>query len=377
MQFNRYSFLLLFLILTSCSQLEKAEGLITGLSEKEKYQKENNISEELFEIWESQLEKALKDSLEIELPYLESGNFLPRNFAIYSYQTYLVPGEVIQVKVVTDTSSTLVFSELYKRTGTSGNFEKIRPGNAGKKELQFEIQESGLYKLVIQPEIEANTAFKIEIEKTPAYLFPVLDGKNSDIGSYWGDMRDGGKRDHKGIDIFAKKGTPVIAATEGKIKFTGEKGLGGKQIWLRDRKRQQSLYYAHLDSIIPGLNKVKAGDTIGFVGNTGNARTTPPHLHFGIYRSRQGALDPLGFVYLPEDITKTEPNTREISSRIKVDRAMASLRNKPASSNSKVIKTGRRGEIFYVQGKTQDWFHVRDNLNRSMYIHESLVKSVY
>ena len=377
MQFNRYSFLLLFLILTSCSQLEKAEGLITGLSEKEKYQKENNISEELFEIWESQLEKALKDSLEIELPYLESGNFLPRNFAIYSYQTYLVPGEVIQVKAVTDTASTLVFSELYKRTGTSGNFEKIRPGNAGKKELQFEIQESGLYKLVIQPEIEANTAFKIEIEKTPAYLFPVLDGKNSDIGSYWGDMRDGGKRDHKGIDIFAKKGTPVIAATEGKIKFTGEKGLGGKQIWLRDRKRQQSLYYAHLDSIIPGLNKVKAGDTIGFVGNTGNARTTPPHLHFGIYRSRQGALDPLGFVYLPEDITKTEPNTREISSRIKVDRAMASLRNKPASSNSKVIKTGRRGEIFYVQGKTQDWFHVRDNLNRSMYIHESLVKSVY
>ena len=103
----------------SCSQLEKAENLITGLSEKEQYKKDENISDELFEIWESRIEAALNDSLEIELPYLEKGDLKPRNFAIYSYETYLMPGEVIEAQITTDSLSTLIFSELYKRTSES------------------------------------------------------------------------------------------------------------------------------------------------------------------------------------------------------------------------------------------------------------------
>ena len=372
-----FRFFIFILFVSSCSQLEKAEDLITGLSEKEKYQKEHQISDELFKIWEEQADKALKDSLEIELPYREAGVFKPRNFAIYSYQTYLMPGEVIQLKTATDTASTLIFSELYKKAERSGEFSKITSGDPGSKNLNFEIEEKGLYKIVVQPEIEANSPFQISIQKSPAYLFPVIEGENSDIGSYWGDIRDGGKRDHKGIDIFANKGTPVVAATDGRIRFTGEKGLGGKQVWLRDRKRSQSLYYAHLDSIKPGLNSVKAGDTLGFVGNTGNARTTPPHLHFGIYKSNLGAVDPLGFVYRTKDIEVENDFTHEISSRLKVSSQKANLRNKPASSNSKVIKTGSYGETLYVQGKSEDWYHVRDSLDRSMYIHESLVRSAY
>ena len=377
MQAIRLLFFIFILFVSSCSQLEKAEDLITGLSEKEKYQKEHQISDELFKIWEEQADKALKDSLEIELPYREAGVFKPRNFAIYSYQTYLMPGEVIQLKTATDTASTLIFSELYKKAERSGEFSKITSGDPGSKNLNFEIEEKGLYKIVVQPEIEANSPFQISIQKSPAYLFPVIEGENSDIGSYWGDIRDGGKRDHKGIDIFANKGTPVVAATDGRIRFTGEKGLGGKQVWLRDRKRSQSLYYAHLDSIKPGLNSVKAGDTLGFVGNTGNARTTPPHLHFGIYKSNLGAVDPLGFVYRTKDIEVENDFTNEISSRLKVSSQKANLRNKPASSNSKVIKTGSYGETLYVQGKSEDWYHVRDSLDRSMYIHESLVRSAY
>ncbi len=76
----------------------------------------------------------------------------------------------------------------------------------------------------------------------------------------------------------------MAVLANGRIGFTGEKGLGGKQVWLRDTKRGQSLYYAHLDSIAKTSGSVKTGDTLGFVGNTGNARTTPPHLHFGIYK---------------------------------------------------------------------------------------------
>lgn len=364
-------------LLFSCSQLEKAENLITGLSEKEQYKKDRDISDEIFEIWESRIALALDDSLEIELPYLETGELKPRNFAIYSYETYLMPGEVIEAEISTDSSSTLVFSELYKRTNSENkDFEKIKSGESQTKNLKFEVQEKGLYKILIQPEIEANTPFQIRIKKSPTYLFPVLNGQNADIGSYWGDIRDGGKRDHKGIDIFAKKGTPVIAPTPGRVSFTGEKGLGGKQVWLRDFKRKQSLYYAHLDSIVPDLRRVNAGDTLGFVGNTGNARTTPPHLHFGIYKSNQGAIDPLGFVYLTEEPENNGSTEKQISSRIKVNAQTANFRNKPASNNSSIIKKGKFGETLMVQGKTEDWFHVRDSLDRSMFIHESLVRSV-
>lgn len=378
MQLSKFSFVLFLLVLSSCTQMEKAEQLITGLSEKEKYQKDNEISDELFQIWEDRVKVALRDSLEIELPYTESGELKPRNFAVYSYQTYLIPGEVIEAEFITDSSSTLVFSELYKKVKDQNkSFERVKSGEAETKKLRFEVQEKGLYTLIFQPEIEANTPFHIQIKKSPTYLFPVSNGKNADIGSYWGDIRDGGRRDHKGIDIFADRGTPVVAATSGRIRFTGEKGLGGKQVWLRDRKRRQSLYYAHLDSIIPGLNKVEQGDTLGFVGNSGNARTTPPHLHFGIYKSNQGALDPIGFVYLTEDAQDISANNSEFATRLKVNSAKANFRNKPASSNSRVVKTGQEGELLFVQGKTTDWFHVRDSLDRSMYIHESLVRSAY
>jgi hypothetical protein len=68
-------------------------------------------------------------------------------------------------------------------------------------------------------------------------------------------------------------------------------------VWLADAAHGEHLYYAHLDKqLVRAGQRVRAGDTLGLVGNTGNARTTAPHLHFGIYRSGQGAVDPLPFV---------------------------------------------------------------------------------
>ncbi|MBT8295217.1 MAG: M23 family metallopeptidase, partial [Gramella sp.] len=330
-------FIFIILSLYSCTQMEKAGQLITGLSPREEYQKQSDFSNEIFQIWEERLQLALKDSLEIDLPYTETGDLKPRNFAIYSYQTYLMPGEVIEARINTDSIETLFFSGLYKKNSEEKTgFQKVKSGDSREKILKFEIQEKGLYKLIFQPEIEAHTTFTIEIHKSPIYTFPVSNGKNADIGSYWGDIRDAGKRQHKGIDIFAPKGTPVIAATSGKVNFSGEKGLGGKQVWLKDRKRRQSLYYAHLDSIIPGLNRVMQGDTLGFVGNTGNAKSTPPHLHFGIYKNNIGAHDPIGFVYLPEKVERIPNNNQDIASRLKVNSSQAHFRNKPATNNSKV-----------------------------------------
>lgn len=119
----------------------------------------------------------------------------------------------------------------------------------------------------------------------PLLMNPVVGASRQSIISFYGDARDGGKRRHEGIDIFAPKGTIVVAPSDGVITSVGYNSLGGKVIWMNDSRRKHSYYFAHLDSqIVRSGVIVKQGDTLGTVGNTGNARRTRSHLHFGIYQ---------------------------------------------------------------------------------------------
>jgi murein DD-endopeptidase MepM/ murein hydrolase activator NlpD len=87
---------------------------------------------------------------------------------------------------------------------------------------------------------------------------------------------------HKGVDVFAKKGTSVHSATWGIVLTTAEYGKGGKFILVLGPKWRIH-YYAHLDEIRTSPFSFVTQDTeIGTVGNTGNAATTPAHLHYGI-----------------------------------------------------------------------------------------------
>ena len=183
-------------------------------------------------------------------------------------------------------------------------------------------------------------------------------------------MREGGARTHEGIDIFAPRGTPVLAATEGRIGFTGNRGLGGKQVWLRDRKRRQSLYYAHLDSIaIAERTLVAPGDTLGFVGNTGNAITTPPHLHFGIYKGFSGAIDPLHFIEKTKDPREGTKNA-DFTRLLKV-RSLSNLRSGP-STDYKIIGKANAQDTLEFLGKTGNWVHAQKD-GTAFFIAESLV----
>ena len=113
---------------------------------------------------------------------------------------------------------------------------------------------------------------------------PVVGVRTSDLYNSWGDPRDGGRRKHRGIDIFAKKGTPVVAVSDGIISYIGDQPKGGHCLWLTTEDGT-SFYYAHLDRWATGLYEgmeVRSGDLLGYVGNTGNALTTPPHLHFAV-----------------------------------------------------------------------------------------------
>lgn len=122
----------------------------------------------------------------------------------------------------------------------------------------------------------------------------------------FGDDRDGGARQHGAIDIMAPRGTAVLAADDGRILRMGFNALGGLTIYQTDPDRRFVYYYAHLDRYASALQdgaSVSRGDLIGYVGSSGNASPTAPHLHFQVllFRDRywEGeAVNPYGIFEL-------------------------------------------------------------------------------
>jgi murein DD-endopeptidase MepM/ murein hydrolase activator NlpD len=150
---------------------------------------------------------------------------------------------------------------------------------------------------VLGPWLE-NIAYAIRLGAMPAPIVlpvPVAGVKPSRLVDTWGGARSEGRR-HEGIDIFARRGTPVLAATEGIVMRVGTNRLGGQVVWVLGPGGQRH-YYAHLDSygdVHAGM-RIDAGKIVGYIGNTGNAATTPSHLHYGIYTAG-GAVNPYPFL---------------------------------------------------------------------------------
>lgn len=160
------------------------------------------------------------------------------------------------------------------------------------------VKDDGIYRIVLQPELFASMEYSLALATGGSLGMPVSGASQRDIGSPFGAPRDGGARKHHGVDIFAPRGTPVTAVADGRVR-TGTSNLGGKHVWLSGSLLgfgSPRYYYAHLDAFeVESGADVEAGDVLGYIGNTGNARTTPPHLHFGIYTA-SGPVDPAPFL---------------------------------------------------------------------------------
>lgn len=118
---------------------------------------------------------------------------------------------------------------------------------------------------------------------------------------------------HEGTDIFAPRGTPVIASADGEVSRLVEDSLIGGNALRLTTKAATYFYYAHLDGFAPGLEKgdrVKRGDVLGFVGSTGNAKSTADHLHYGIYRAGGEAINPVP--YLDRWLVEAETSARSV-----------------------------------------------------------------
>ena len=117
-------------------------------------------------------------------------------------------------------------------------------------------------------------------------MVPVVGVSPWQIPDTYDAFRDGGRR-HDAQDIFAARGTAVLAADDGVILRIGTNALGGNVIWATDSDRRYAYYYAHLDRYARGLREgqqVRRGEVLGFVGTTGNAPPETPHLHFQVMR---------------------------------------------------------------------------------------------
>ncbi|MGO4912504.1 peptidoglycan DD-metalloendopeptidase family protein [Leeuwenhoekiella sp. W20_SRS_FM14] len=372
--FLRFVVCAFVLLMVSCDKLTKATDFITQPTAREIYARNFKTDSIPYTLWKTAFTNALKDSLTIASPYLESGRFNPERFPVYSYDFRLERGRSYTFALQTDTLNPLVFIDLYEKTSDSlAYFNLIEQAEYNSKKLRFSTKKEGNYKIVVQPQLGAQSTFTFSLSSTLAYSFPVAGISEKAIQSYWGASRDGGKRSHEGVDIFADRGTPVLASVDGIVGRTGNRGLGGKQVWLRESLFGNSLYYAHLDSIIArdGL-RVKRGDTLGLVGNTGNARTTPPHLHFGIYGRGTGAINPLSFLK-----QETRLKTAEVDADAPLDylikNKVANLRNS-ASAKAKKIGVLNRNDTIQVLGVVNDWLHIATQDSQRAYIHQSLVK---
>lgn len=147
--------------------------------------------------------------------------------------------------------------------------------------------------LLLQPTIErAFYTMRLAAMPAPTALpVPVAGVPPRALRDTWDGARSEGRK-HQGIDIFAKRGTAVLSSTEGIVTKVGTNRLGGLVVWVMGPGGQRH-YYAHLAryaDVEAGM-RIAPGRVLGYVGNTGNAQGTPPHLHYGVY-AMGGAINP-------------------------------------------------------------------------------------
>ncbi|MFW5726801.1 MAG: M23 family metallopeptidase, partial [bacterium] len=282
------SYLLLVVLMAACSRTTRLDRIFEKASPYENYLQRLEKSEldrtALGQDWVKAGQLSLDDSLLIELPYQETGYFSPEAPQALSLRYHVKEGQQIYIRLQPLTQPEARFFLDVFQVNADSSLGKIYHADS-LPQLGYEAESNGWHVLRIQPELLRGGAYTLDIGFDPSLDFPVSGRDSRAVQSFFGASRDGGSRSHQGIDIFAPRGTPVLAVADGIVSRKTNSGRGGKVVWLSSPSRGFNLYYAHLDSqtVVPG-QRVQPGDTLGFVGNTGNARTTPPHLHFGIYK---------------------------------------------------------------------------------------------
>ncbi|HUF25699.1 MAG TPA: M23 family metallopeptidase [Gemmatimonadaceae bacterium] len=348
----------------ACQRFEELREAV-GITAHERYVQQLRASEldrtALGRDWLAAAESALARPHEVTLPFAESSYLPPEEAVAVAYRFDARRGERLQVEVRVDgADEPLVFIDLYSASDSGPAASRVVSAEEGERSLRHDVRRDGGFVLRIQPELLRGGRFVITVRTGASLAFPVSGRDSRAIRSFWGADRDGGRRMHQGVDIFAPRGTAVLAAADGFVSRVSTTSLGGRVIWMRDLERGQSLYYAHLDSqFVSSGTRVRAGDTLGLVGNTGNARGTQPHLHFGIYSRGEGAVDPFPFVHEPRiAFPALAADTTALGRFARVARDSASLHISPDPRAPAVARLAQLTAVRLL-GASGSWYRVR------------------
>lgn len=354
--------LLLVLTVSSCST-SGPSGLFGKKSPHQQYGdklKDAGLAETaLGKKWFEAASRSLQSPLTVALPYKETGYFPADEPKAVGLIFTGKRGEKINISLSTKPDTGFaVYMDLWEAaTAADAKPSYIMSADTATQSISYEVDKEQKYLLRVQPELLKGGEYTVSIGTGPSLAFPVSPKVKSNIGSFWGAGRDGGSRSHEGIDIFAPKRSELVAAANGVITRVNTNNLGGKVIFLRPDNKNYTLYYAHLDEqlVQPG-QQVKAGDVIGLVGNTGNARTTSPHLHFGIY-TNSGAIDPLPFVN--QSVNKPEAITASLKNLNKQVRNSGPEKlYKAPTTRSETLITLQKNTLLRVEAATSRWYKV-------------------
>jgi murein DD-endopeptidase MepM/ murein hydrolase activator NlpD len=139
----------------------------------------------------------------------------------------------------------------------------------------------------VPPLAAAPTEVDLAYLRDRALIVPVAGVRARELRGSFDAPRDGGMRLHAAIDIMAPRGTPVLSADDGRVWKIRSNALGGLTVYAADPEERFVYYYAHLDGYHPALvegQRLAKGDTLGYVGTSGNAPPNAPHLHFQVSR---------------------------------------------------------------------------------------------
>jgi murein DD-endopeptidase MepM/ murein hydrolase activator NlpD len=286
-------------LLTSCKPVPVSHWFpVTPLEHYEKELYQAKLEKTLAgQTWFRAGEAVFNDSVFSIAPYQERF-FLGDSIPAQAIRMKIPEGRKLVITPVRESSdsTTKLFVELY-RIKANGKPQRLDYLTDNSFSITYNNEDQDTLLLLLQTGLNQELTVSLSLTTLPSLAFPVASHSMSDVISFWGADRDGGIRAHEGIDIRAKRGKPVVAAENGFVTQTGTNNLGGKIVFLSSMGSPYSLYYAHLDSQLVSVGaRVLKGDTLGLVGNTGNAITTAPHLHFGIYSRGSGAVNPLPFI---------------------------------------------------------------------------------
>lgn len=351
---------------SACEQTEQVQDRFRDLTPYEVYQE--GLSEAgltgtaLARDWLAAGRDAVDAAAPVSLPFEEEGFITPEDPGAMAYRVTIGRGQKLTAEVTLEgEENTRVFLDLFRVPSSPDDPPRpVISSDSVPGAFVHEPWRGGDYILRLQPELLRGGQYRVTLRLDAQLAFPVEGHDMRAAQSLWGVDRDGGRRSHEGVDIFARRGTPVLATSAGIINRVDVTNLGGKVVWLRDPIRNANIYFAHLDSqYVRNGDRVEVGDTVGFVGNTGNARTTPPHLHFGVYRRGEGAVNPAPFIRRPRgELAQMTADLAQLGSTVRLRNSGIRLRSAPGL-RTPVIRELSEHTPLRVLGGSGDFYRVR------------------